>query len=99
LADYRGAWDDYSVYLNLKEEDAMGYNNRANVSMLLGNYQSAQNDYDKAVDLSPQLSMAYLNRGISNIMLGSKDQACHDFLTSSMMGNAKAKKKMQLYCH
>jgi tetratricopeptide (TPR) repeat protein len=99
LADYRGAKDDYTTYLNFRPEDAMAYNNRANVSLQLGDYSSAQKDYNQAVVYSPQLSMAYLNRGIGNIMLGNKDEACHDFNTSFMMGNAKAKKKLEMYCY
>lgn len=99
LVDYKGALEDYGLYLSRHPDDALAYNNRANINLLMGNYQQAQRDYDKAVALSPQLSVAYLNRGIGNIMLGSKDEACRDFTTSSMMGNAKAKKKIQLYCH
>jgi len=72
------------------EIDALGYSNRANVYLGMGEYERAVHDYDRAIALDSNFTLAYYNRGVAYMQAGNFDQALNDYTRTIELNPAYA---------
>lgn len=72
----------YFQTVDLNENDANAYFNRAMALANLGKQNEAIRDYTKAMELNPKLAEAYNGRGYAYSKLGQYDQAIADYTKS-----------------
>jgi len=51
LSDYKGAIEDFTRAINLRNDDAEAYNYRGVSKSALGDYKGAIEDYNRAISL------------------------------------------------
>ncbi|KAJ1920351.1 hypothetical protein H4219_001326 [Mycoemilia scoparia] len=92
--DFEAAVSKLSEILELYNDYASAYNNRAQVYRLLGQTKSALNDLEKAIEFgdATTLGHAYTQRAIIKKSMGDADAAYQDFVSGSKYGNEVAKK-------
>jgi tetratricopeptide (TPR) repeat protein len=65
--------------MQVKPDDAVGYKNRGDYSLKLGEYERAINDYHQAIKINANYADAYFNRGNINFDQGDYAAAINDF--------------------
>lgn len=88
--DLKGAYEDYTAAINLKEDDndAYAYNNRGYVLLQLGDTLAALSDINSSLDLNPGNPYAYRNRAMVYIAMGKISQGCKDLNKAAELGFA-----------
>lgn len=75
-------WDDTNDLFKLipvKSDDAIGYKNRGDYSLKLGDYARAITDYQQAIKINPDYADAYFHCGNAHFDLGDYEAAIDDF--------------------
>ena len=83
---YKGAIDDFSKSIQLKNDYAFAFNNRAIAKYKLNDNKGSVEDCSKAIELDPLNGYAYLNRGIAREMLRDDNGACADWKKAKELG-------------
>lgn len=73
------AMDDLVRALELKEDFALAYHERAGIKRREGDYQGSHFDYEQAIASDPDFALAYNNRGSVKILLGDYRGAIEDY--------------------
>lgn len=76
------AMDDLTLAIQLKEDFALAYHERAGIKRRLGDYQGAHFDYQQAIAYDPAFALAYNNRGSVKILMGDYTGAIEDYSTA-----------------
>jgi Tfp pilus assembly protein PilF len=70
---------DFSSAIDLKEDFALAYHERAGLKKKKGDLQGAHFDYQTAIACQPRFPLAYNNRGSVKILLGDYEGAIADY--------------------
>jgi tetratricopeptide (TPR) repeat protein len=73
------AMDDLVRAIELKEDFALAYHERAGIKRRRGDFQGAHFDYQQAIASDPDFALAYNSRGSVKILLGDYTGAIEDF--------------------
>jgi len=73
------AMDDLDRAIELKEDFALAYHERAGIKRRTGDYQGAHFDYQQAITYDPAFALAYNNRGSVKILMGDYTGAIEDY--------------------
>jgi tetratricopeptide (TPR) repeat protein len=73
------AMDDLVRAIELKEDFALAYHERAGIKRGKGDYQGAQFDYQQAIASNPEFALAYSNRGSIKLLMGDYSGAIEDY--------------------
>jgi len=76
------AMDDLTRAIELKEDFALAYHERAGIKRRSGDYQGAHFDYQQAIANNPAFALAYNNRGSVKILMGDYTGAIEDYSTA-----------------
>lgn len=73
------AMDDLERAIELKEDFALAYHERAGIKRRVGDYQGSHFDYQQAIAYDPGFALAYNNRGSVKILMGDYTGAIEDY--------------------
>jgi len=73
------AMDDLVRAIELKNDFALAYHERAGVKRRGGDYQGSHFDYQQAISFDPDFALAYNNRGSVKILMGDYSGAIEDY--------------------
>jgi len=73
------ALDDLVQAIELKEDFALAYHERAGIKRRRGDYKGAHFDYQQAIALDPDFALAYNNRGSVKMAMGDYSGAIEDY--------------------
>lgn len=73
------AMDDLERAIELKEDFALAYHERAGIKRRGGDYQGSHFDYQQAIAYDPGFALAYNNRGSVKILMGDYTGAIEDY--------------------
>ena len=84
LTEIRDGSDDLALEdlvraIELKEDFALAYHERAGIKRRGGDYQGAHFDYQQAVAADPGFALAYNNRGTVRMLMGDYSGAIEDY--------------------
>ena len=97
LGDKRGALDDLTESIKLKETD-LAYLNRGVTYAALNKINSALSDLNKAIKMNPSYAKAYRNRGIISHHSGNTNEACKDWERALNNGDKEMTSWIKGYC-
>ncbi|MCB0477018.1 MAG: tetratricopeptide repeat protein [Crocinitomicaceae bacterium] len=80
----------FNKAIELDDDNATFYNDRASHQIRIENFKDALVDLDKAIELQPDFSKAYYNRGIAKEMMRDEEGACLDWEYAFFLGYVKA---------
>jgi tetratricopeptide (TPR) repeat protein len=73
------AMDDLVQAIELKEDFALAYHERAGIKRRRGDYKGAHFDYQQAIACDPDFALAYSNRGSVKMSMGDYRGAIEDY--------------------
>jgi tetratricopeptide (TPR) repeat protein len=73
------AMDDLDRAIELKEDFALAFHERAGIKRRRGDYQGSHFDYQQAISYNPDFALAYNNRGSVKILMGDYSGAIEDY--------------------
>ena len=73
------AMEDLNRAIELKDDFALAYHERAGIKRRLGDYQGAHFDYQQAITFDPDFALAYNNRGSVKMLMGDYAGAIEDY--------------------
>lgn len=73
------AMEDLIRAIELKEDFALAFHERAGIKRRGGDYQGAQFDYQQAIASDPDFALAYNNRGSIKMLMGDYSGAIEDY--------------------
>ena len=73
------AMDDLVRAIELKEDFALAYHERAGIKRRGGDLQGSHFDYQQAITIDPDFALAYNNRGSIKILMGDYNGAIEDY--------------------
>lgn len=78
--DFKEAYESYSRAIEIDDNNAIYYSNRAAASSKLGNHQAALEDCKEAISIDPNYSKAYGRMGLAYATLGNHQKAKESYL-------------------
>jgi tetratricopeptide (TPR) repeat protein len=76
------ALDDLDRAIELQEDFALAYHERAGIKRRRGDFQGSHFDYQQAISHDPGFALAYTNRGSVKILMGDYNGAIEDYSTA-----------------
>lgn len=73
------AMDDLVRAIELKQDFALAYHERAGIKRRKGDYQGSHFDYQQAITFDPGFALAFNNRGSVKILMGDYSGAIEDY--------------------
>jgi tetratricopeptide (TPR) repeat protein len=73
------AMEDLVRAIELKEDFALAYHERAGIKRRGGDYQGSHHDYQQAINIDPGFALAYNNRGSVKMQMGDYSGAIEDY--------------------
>jgi tetratricopeptide (TPR) repeat protein len=71
--------EDLNRAIELKDDFALAYHDRAGIKRRQGDYQGAHFDYQQAITFDPDFALAYNNRGSVKMLMGDYAGAIEDY--------------------
>ena len=84
--------------IELDNNYAQAYYNRAVSKAILGDHQGALPDYDYIILKDPKNPEAYYNRGIARMNVHDTEGACEDFQKAVELNFQPAEAMLKMYC-
>ena len=78
--EFNLALKEWNSYLDSYPDDALGFSNRGNVRLIIGDAEGSIEDQNKAISINPGEMDPYINRGIAEEALGLWSQAKKDYM-------------------
>ena len=73
------AMEDLIRAIEMKEDFALAYHERAGIKRRGGDYQGSHHDYQQAINIDPGFALAYNNRGSVKMQMGDYSGAIEDY--------------------
>ena len=98
--DVIGALTDINMLMEeIAQPNAMLYDLRGNIHLMLEDFTRAVHDYSRAIRLEPESGAYYFNRGVAQLFTYNRVGACADLETSKKLGYTKSNEKLKYFCY
>jgi len=97
--DFVKAIEAFNRAIQLDENFAFAYYNRAITHCLMGNHRAGIQDFGYAIKHRKKFPEAYFNRGLTFIFTGQSKYGCEDMGNAGELGKTEAYSVIKIYCN
>lgn len=98
MKDYQQAIGDFTLAIDLNEDNMNALYNRGFSYYKLGNYEDAINDFNEVIEEDKDNAYAFYNLGMAYFRSEKKLNACRYFQQACQLGNTNACKMVMTEC-